>query len=198
MVLNEAIRQGQANIAEGLKTGQMRSDGPSARKARENKAGLNSPETVWQAPAKSGVALSKSKEKFTNGDGWSLKAKLIALLCLTSVVVLALGIWLNSLLGTHRPEQGVTPESSKLPVAGVDLAPRKPVRSPQQVDDGRPSGSDLDSTVSVDEKSAEAEPLPPVSSVGRNVICIQSISRACAMGQFWCATPVQASAALSD
>lgn len=176
MVLNEAIRQGQAKIAEGLKTGQMRSDGPSTRKPGEHKADLDRPESVWQSPAKSGAALLRSKEKSINGGRWPLKVKLVALLCLTSVVVVILGMWLYSLLGPSQLDPGGNPEPSRLPAGGV-YDPSKRVRSPQQVDDSRPGGSDLDPAVSVDKESAKAETSPPVSSVGLNVICIQSISR---------------------
>ena len=100
MALNEAIRQGQAKIAEGSKTGQMRSDGPSSRRHEED---LSSPENVTLNPVEKCRAMFlKSKEKPVILGQFSAKMKLIALFCAASIIVLALGIWLFSLVETDQ------------------------------------------------------------------------------------------------
>lgn len=173
MALNEAIRQGQAKIAEGLKTGQMKSDGPSARRAEKDKGGLSSPGNVIRTPVdKCWVYFLKSKERVTIWGQFSPKTKLAALLCAASVVVLALGIWLISLTGKDQPPQAGKPEPQRAPAANV-----VPVENEQAQKKFRlPGFGSRDSSDLVDSASPEKESLLPPPSRGDNVIWIQSIA----------------------
>ena len=170
MALNEAIRQGQAKIADGLKTGQMRSDGSSALRAEKDKRGLSSPESVVRNPVeKCRAFFLKSKEKSTILGRFSPKMKLIALLCAASIVILSLGIWLISLIGTG---QSPNPESQGTSIANIvpeeNEQAKKKFRLP-----GFGSG---DSSDLVNSASSEKESLLSPQSRGDNVIWIQSIA----------------------
>ncbi len=166
MALNDAIRQGQAKIADGLKTGQMRSDDPSAWRAEK---GLSSPENATQNPvSKCRAFFLKSEEKSTIWGQFPPKMKLIALLCAASIVVLLLGIWLISLLGT---DQSLNPEFQGTSVANS-------VSEENGQTSGKSSLSDFDgddSSESADSVSEKGSLLPPLSK-GDNVIWIQSIA----------------------
>ena len=170
MALNEAIRQGQAKIAEGLKTGQMRASFPAERRAEKDEGDLSGPENVMRNPVDKCRALFlKSKEKPMILGQFSQKMKLIALLCAALIIVLALGIWLISLVGTDQPSQAGDPESQRAPVANVipeeDEQAQKKSRLP-----GFDNGNSSESVVNASTK----ESLPPLSR-GDNVIWIQSI-----------------------
>ena len=164
MARNEAIRQGQAKIAEGLRTGQMRPDGPSSRKPEKD---LSSPENVTRNPVEKCRAMFlKSKEKPVILGQFSPKMKLIALFCAASITVLALGIWLFSLVGT---DQSPDPGSQGASVAGI---------SPEENEKKfrLPGFGGRDSSDSLDSASSEKETLLPPPSRGDNVIWIQSIA----------------------
>ncbi|MHC4555587.1 MAG: hypothetical protein ACYSUS_09985 [Planctomycetota bacterium] len=162
MALNDAIRQGQAKIADG--TGQMRSDDPSAWRAEK---GLSSPENATQKPVnKCRAFFLKSEEKSTIWGQFPPKMKLIALLCATSIVVLSLGIWLISLL---RTDQSLNPEFQGTSVANS-------VSEENGQTSGKSSLSDFDGDDSSESADSVSEKRPLLSSRGDNVICIQSIA----------------------
>ena len=161
MALNEAIRRGQARMAEG----------PSSQK--DEKAPL-CPEVAVRFPAQCRTVFLKSKEKFINGEWLSPKKKLIALLC----VALVLGMWLVSLLGTDPSsrEEMVVPQSFPVSDGSVvenKLAPfpAEPVRKGLGF-----SGVDKrDSSESTGQTIPGVAPQLSVVSKGVNVIWIQSI-----------------------
>jgi hypothetical protein len=168
MALNDAIRQGQAKIANGLKTGQMKSDGSSALRAEKGKADLPSPENVIQNPVgKCRAFFLKSKEKSVFWGQFPPKMKLIALLCAASIAVLALGIWLIFLIGD---DQSPNMEPQGTPV--VNIVPEENEQTEKKF--RLPGFGSRDSSDLVDTKDPEMEPLAPLSS-GDNVIWIQSI-----------------------
>jgi hypothetical protein len=171
MALNEAIRQGQAKIAESLKTGQMRSDGPSAQRAEKDKEALSSPGNVMQNPVDKCRALFKSKEKSVIWEQLPPKTKLIALFCVASVVALVLGLWLISLIGTDQPPQVGSSEPQKTPVAGAVSEENEQAKKKFRL----PGSSGRDSSDSVGSAASEKASLPPPSG-GANVILIQSIA----------------------
>ena len=164
MALNDAIRQGQAKIADGLKTVQMRSDDPSAWRAEK---GLSSPGNATQNPVnKCRAFFLKSEEKSMIWGKFPPKMKLIALLCAASIVVLSLGIWLISLL---RTDQSLNPEFQGTSVANS-------VSEENGQTSGKSSLSDFDGDDSSESADSVSEKRPLLSSRGDNVICIQSIA----------------------
>ena len=164
MAFNDAIRQGQAKIAEGLKTGQLRSDGPSAHRAGEDKGDLSSPGSAVQNPVeKSRAFFLKSKEKPMIWGQFSPKTRLIALSSAASIVLLVLGIWLISLTGE---DQSPNPESQG--ASGANIVSEENEQGKRELPAGR------DSSDSVGRASSEKESLLPPSK-GDNVIWIQSI-----------------------
>ena len=168
MALNEAIRQGQAKIAEGLKTGQMRSDSPSAR---EDEKDPLCPESEMQFPAKCRAIFFKSKEKPVIWELLSAKTKLVILLCAASIVALVLGLWLISLVGMDSLPQTGNPEPQKAPASAV-----VPEKNEQTKRKFRLLGfGSRDASDSVDTAPPEKESLP-LPSGGANVIWIQSIA----------------------
>lgn len=149
MILNEAIRQGQAKIAEGLKTGQMRADNlPAQENPRDNELALDD-----IAPGRAGFLRSKKKSIIR--EPLSYKAKLILLSC---VAVLVLGIWFVATL--INPEPSVPPDS---PAASGSLNESDASEEIESVQERmvRETGTEV--------------PLPVVST-GDNVICIQTIA----------------------
>ena len=164
MAFNDAIRQGQAKIAEGLKTGQLRSDGPSAHRAGEDKGDLSSPGSAVQNPVeKSRAFFLKSKEKPMIWGQFSPKTRLIALSSAASIVLLVLGIWLISLTGE---DQSPNPESQG--ASGANIV------SEENVQDEKPGLERGDSSKEVDSSGIEKGSLTPAAR-GDNVIWIQSI-----------------------
>jgi hypothetical protein len=107
-MLNEAIRQGQAKIAEGLKTGYMRSDyAASQAGAKDNKLDLDG-----IAPGRGGLLKSKEKSEI---DGFlSNKWKLLFLL---AFVVLVLGVWLITALRDSAPSEIPDTPTPKSPIS---------------------------------------------------------------------------------
>ena len=164
MAFNEAIRQGQAKIADGLKTGQTRSDVQSARKVEKDEGGLLSPGNAARNPVdKCRELFLKSKGKSTILGQFPPKMRLIALLCAASIVVLALGIWLFSLVGVDQLRTS-KPQKNRV----SDTVFGKNEQEKGNLLAGR------DSSGSVDSESSEKESLLPPSG-GDNVIWIQSI-----------------------
>ena len=160
MELNEAIRQGQAKIAEGLKTGQMRSDNSPAQ------ANPNDKELGFDGIAPGRAGYLKSKEKSTFGGTLPPKAKLILLAC---IALLVLGIWLvAALVKTEPTETPVLPGDPITTGSGTEIDAREKTK-PVQKREAPP-----EKTTPTDGKNEVVEPVPVVSS-GDNVILIQSI-----------------------
>ncbi len=157
MALNEAIRQGQAKIAKGLESGQLRSDGPAVG------------EKPSQVPDK--PALFRSKEAKT----WisvPFKTKVVPFSVL-GVVLLAV-IWLVFRSdGTDNPQvTEETPQQQTSP-GNIPGQPEKTVAAQQ--DDKEDTGffgfgkKKTDDKPDVQENSQETLP------AGANVIVIQQI-----------------------
>lgn len=156
--LNEAIRQGQAKIAEGLKTGQMRSDGPSAQKAEKDRRGLSGSENTMRSPNKGGAALLRSKEKSTMGSNLSSNTKLILLLCVVGAFMV---IWVAmALVNSGSAKQPNVPAANPENQSIASEERREPVQNQDPDQTSREIGT---------------EPLPPVVSTGDNVIVILTI-----------------------
>lgn len=113
--LSEAIRQGQAKIAKGLKTGQMRSDGPYKELFNKTKQGSGSPESPF------GIQddyVCECKEEVSDkaNVGISHKVLLIGLVFVVQILVLAIGFWLGSVY-SHKPAVKASLESKEAAAA---------------------------------------------------------------------------------
>ncbi|MBC8378463.1 MAG: hypothetical protein H8E62_04740 [Planctomycetes bacterium] len=153
MALYEAIRQGQAKIAEGLETGQMRSDG------------LTGDDEKPLVPDNS--ALFRSKEK-SRGISSQNKAR-IGLSAAAIVIILLFGVWISRIFKGSDEVQPVEPSVSQQTSAVIQSQPpEKTVPEKQQDDSG---------FFSLRQKKGETpvQPPKPVVSTGANVIVIQQI-----------------------
>ncbi|MHC4882725.1 MAG: hypothetical protein ACYTEN_00225 [Planctomycetota bacterium] len=154
MVLNEAIRQGQAKIAEGLKTGQMRSDSLSSQTGTRDKE-QNLDVVV---PGRAGFLTSKDKS--TMDRFLSSRAKLILL---SAFAVLVLGIGLTASLMKSTPDAAPDKPAEKSPVNEIAVPEKKvPIREQERADNN----------------SEVVVPIPmpaPATPQGDNVIWITSI-----------------------
>lgn len=154
MALNEAIRQGQAKIAEGLKTGQMRSDNPSSQ------AGSRDREKTLDGVVPGRVGFLISKDSSTMSGFLSSRTKYIILSCFAVLVV---GIGLTAFLQKSPP--------AAVPDRAVDKSPVNEIAAPGNIVPVREH-------VRADNKNEVTIPVPtsvPAMSQGDNVICIQSI-----------------------
>ena len=173
MALNEAIRQGQARVANGPKTGQVRSDGPSGRNTESSKEGMSHPENVMRRPVNKYRAFAlKSKEKAMIFGKLSPKTKLVALSCAALIVILVLGTWLVSLVGTEQTPQAGSPGPQRAPSVGVVSEENESAQKKFRL----PFFGSGDSSESVGSVPPEKEFLLPPPSGGANVIWIQSIA----------------------
>lgn len=109
--LNEAIRRGQAKIAEGLKTGQMRSDQSKTQPELKDKKDTVPPSPKMPFESK-GVFLT-SKEKSAYYSSLSSQTKSRILLYAVSVVVLALGILFVLTVVKPNPSKSVQDQDMK-------------------------------------------------------------------------------------
>lgn len=169
--LYEAIRQGQAKIAEGLKTGQMRSD-----RKRFAKSGLQS--TPYVPPA-------AQKNESTDYDAYSRsfmspKKALIILAVIAQGLVLVLGIWLGAMYFKDKQKVAEASPASSLdqrnepaekkvspPVAKAIVKPQTPQVENKPVQSPAPTEKKPETLVAVT--------LDP--STGDNVIVIQGIEQ---------------------
>ena len=161
MVLNEAIRQGQAKMVEG----------PSAQKIEKDQP---RPESVTQFSAKCRAVFLKSKEKFTNSEWFSPKMRLIALSCVALVLV----IWLVSLLSTDQSSQrgNPAPQGSLANAVGSEENKQDMLQEKQAKKEFSLFGlGKRDSSESTGKIAPEGGSQLPVLSKGLNVIWIQSI-----------------------
>jgi len=173
IAMNEAIRQGQAKIAEGLKTGQMRSDGPSAH---NEKKGQLSPENKLRSSFEVGPAFSRSKDTSTMGRFLSSNTKLVLLMAVVAIVMI---IALSATLTGRRPAE-VNDQS------GDSRAASEPrVEDTLDVDEGGPEQGPQPDESEATAKTEEDKPdeleavvVPPVVSTGDNVIVIYTIDPA--------------------
>ncbi|MDH4203120.1 MAG: hypothetical protein OEV87_09515 [Phycisphaerae bacterium] len=154
MVLNEAIRQGQAKIAEGLKTGQMRSGSPSSQTGTRDK------EQNFDVVVPGRAGFLTSKDKSTMDRVLSSRAKLILL---SAFAVLVLGIGLTASLMKSTPDAVPDKPVEESPINEI-AAPEKtvPIREQDQADNKS--------------KTIVPAPMPvPATPQGGNVIWITSI-----------------------
>ena len=155
--LNEAIRQGQARIAEGLKTGQMRSDGPSVQKPEPRKRELFDTESPRRFSAGRGLFFLKSKKSSGFTGSLAQKAKLKLLLVLALLIA---GIWIVAAL--LNPEPSDTPDVAVSPGSETD-----PAAAEEGISEQVPEQEVIETAGGVS---------PPVAGGGDNVILIESIS----------------------
>ncbi len=106
LAINEAIRQGQAKIAKGLRTGQMSSDGPSGQTELVGRKSPPGPKKSAYRPKKSWEEILKSKEKSKMVAGLVAPRKSAVLLYAGAVVVLGLLVW--TLLAIMGPDESPT------------------------------------------------------------------------------------------
>ena len=180
MALYEAIRQGQAKIAQGLETGQMRSDGAPQPKSQKFREPLKSsrPRLV----AKSAL-FEKSKE---TQQGLLSSPKTIKIgLTAGAVVIVLLVVWLFSLLfGGSEPTNDTVAQQPRQPESTTQYLPVEPVKAVKE-DDTQPQQPPVEEKKTTlfgfgkkDEKpTAPVEPVekPIEPSIGKNVIVIASI-----------------------
>jgi hypothetical protein len=188
MALYEAIRQGQMKIADGLKNGQMRSDG--TRQGTQKVRPID-----YKGPEPGQNALLGSEERPLRAAKPS-KALMVGLGIAAQVLILGLGIWLGVLfVGGSDDQPPVSQEST--PAAGSENDGHLFAGSPSDSDDDNEEVATAAKTEETkpksgflwmkpkdekeQEKAAEAkketvEKQPTVVSSGSNVIVIQSIS----------------------
>lgn len=175
MVLNDAIRQGQARIQEGLKSGRMRSDNPyaysSANKAKEDP---KKPESLWQPPPKGVGVLSKSKKVLLGFFESGRKFKLSVVVFLVILAVLILDAWVEnssqSLPGnTDTGDQIISEQSTEMMNQDADSESTSSFSLFGKDDKKSADVSDKD------EDPAKIVSSSMVASEGNNVIWIQSI-----------------------
>jgi len=172
--LYEAIRQGQMKIAEGLKTGQMRSD----------RRRLTSPGTAPRPYSGAEAATSAESDYEYNASPVSSKAALIGAAIVAQVVILALGIWFGAMFFKNRgetaqaaePQAAVSKETERTPgrypapIMSVPDREASPVSYQVQETAKSPAPTAVEPVNIV---AAVAE--KPVVSTGGNVIVIQGI-----------------------
>jgi hypothetical protein len=169
--LTEAIRQGQAKIAKGLKTGQMRSDGACMDAARKRKTDPDtqepSPEVVSDFKAPNFV--EDFKKKMVAGLS-NNKNVVVGLVVAGQLIIFGLGFWLGAIFS--RGSAPTTAQTSSDEVAVTQKAdtqipePAKPVvNAPKDV------------TAAPKTTSASTEdPARLKPEKGTNTIVIQSIA----------------------
>lgn len=154
MALYEAIRQGQAKIAKGLESGQMRSDSRFHKKEAPNPVHNSAGPLEEHAKSPGIAALSKT---------------LAAVSGVAVLVVLLFGIWLGMYFA-NRPVPAVVPEDDD-PAAVINAAPDDvPARTEQ-----RGSGSLGLGGRTQPQPANEPQPVMPAATTGANVIVIQQI-----------------------
>ncbi len=159
MALYEAIRQGQAKIAQGLESGQMRSDGtPLPQKATKAVSGKN-------------VLL----KKIDSLSGISALSKILAAAAGVTVVVIVLFvIWL-----VIRPDS--QPEPPVSDTIGGTVSPQQslqqaPVEEQKQTQKDQNSGFfGFGGKKNDQQTEPKPEPAGPSAEPGQNVIVIQQI-----------------------
>lgn len=170
LVINEAIRQGQAKIQEGLKTGQMRSDRRTFQSGIKDKNGSLNAEKP--SPFRQGGDTLTSKDRLIRfGDVLISKSKV--LLYALSVVGLAAVLWaFLAVLNNNKPE---SPENKGAYVPDENAAQTVDTSEDKQLANKRPSGSAEEAAPEA--KVPEIEPTAVVSGAykGDNVIWIQRI-----------------------
>lgn len=180
MALYEAIRQGQAKIADGLKTGQMRGDWPHQKK-KGPKVKEYETEAVTQKPHIGDMsALLRSKEKRLM-PVLSSKTVMILLGCTLQLLILGLGIWIGILYYGNKgevsqvpaPKTDFTPSNKVIDEPPVDSG-SGPVQVPQNPPPQRPI-EPKDKQEPVIEK-VEKQTTISSAPTGSNVIVIQGIT----------------------
>ncbi len=177
MALYEAIRQGQAKIAQGLETGQMRSDGLGQQKTQKPIA----PQMGSQQRLVAKCALFESKE--TSQGFWTSPKMVKIAMVGGSILIVLIVVWLLSLLfGGDEPvpvsQPPAEPTQQIQPAEPVETA-EKTENIVEEVKEEKKTG--LFGFGKKEPKAEESPPAKPVeptieSSIGKNVIVIASIS----------------------
>jgi hypothetical protein len=172
--LYEAIRQGQMKIAEGLKTGQMRSD------RRRFTSGASQNRLYGGAE----MTPSDETEYEYSRPAISSKALLIGAAVVIQAVILILGIWFGAMFFKDRGEtvpptdtpavaRAETPETSRRSTPPVMSVPDREAGPVSYQVRETPTATPVVSSAKTAPPVVQAPP-PPVST-GGNVIVIQGI-----------------------
>jgi len=171
--LSEAIRQGQAKIAKGLKTGQMRSDGPYKELLKKAKPASGNSEF-------SGIRDESGrvyKEEVSDKPNFAVSAKvlLIGMAAVVQILVLAVGFWLGTIYSQKGAVQSGLEPKQESPSVIIRQEQKTAAATPEPV---------KEPLVPVRKETEVPKPVPIVSEElprlkpekGTNVIVIQGIS----------------------
>lgn len=178
MALYEAIRQGQAKIAQGLENGQMRSDGQGRQNAQQQT-------NLKSASRQRLVGKSALLESQETAQGFLTSPMAIKVVMAGgALVIVILLVWLGGLIFSREKAVDSTTTATETPTAAAQ--PQPPVQPPskpveQKPEEEKPKKSLF--TLNRDKEPKEevkTEPEKPVqqvfeSTIGKNVIVIQSI-----------------------
>lgn len=178
MALYEAIRQGQAKIAQGLENGQMRSDASGQQKVQ--KQPVPQPGSRQRLVAKS--ALFETKE--TSQSLWASPLTVKIALAGGAIVVVLLVVSLFSMLFkgeqptqpvAQQPSDPVTPQYQPIEQVTPEKQPVKVVEAP--IEEKKTGIFGFGGKKEPKKEEPVAKSTEPVieSSVGKNVIVIASI-----------------------
>jgi hypothetical protein len=175
--LYEAIRQGQAKIAEGLKTGQMRSD----RKRLAKITPQSQPYSAAQAPVEEEPSMEEEDYGDT-GSSVSSKPMVIGLIAAAQLFVLIVGIWFGAYLFKDKNKEAIKEEPVNPPaLAENPVTPAPKTSLPVLKEQPGPVAAPVREkpvTLPPVQTEKKTEPVPPATesrSTGNNVIVIQGI-----------------------
>ena len=173
LVLNEAIRQGQAKIAEGLKTGQMRSE------RSHGKSDIEDPESILTGKSRSTNGRKsdffKSRDISSKFGNWTSKRKATVLIYVASAVLLGLAVWMILAVGnSDRQQPGGNSSGALSSETGINSG----TGSERQANSSETPVFFGGRTESSQPAQGETSVVPPVGKLpqGDNVIWIQSIA----------------------
>lgn len=172
--LYEAIRQGQMKIAEGLKTGQMRSD----RRRFASGASQNRSLAQTEADSSAGNVYEYSASPLSS------KAVLIGAAIVVQVAILILGIWFGAMFFKNRDKTARTAETAAAASSQTEETTRRsgaPVMSVPEDREVSPVSYQVRQTPTMPAVDQPARTVPAVietpapANTGGNVIVIQGI-----------------------
>lgn len=172
LVLNEAIRQGQAKIQQGLINGQMRSDRGVSQSGNESQQGVLNPEKPTPFKPDRKTFLSKDRIKF--GRVWVSWQKVV--LYAGSVIGLAVVLWTTMAIFSNKPPSEVDNKPPSNAGSSSQSGLGTSVESIREISRFGNLGAGDNSDEKNEDKKDSKEPVVAVVSSGDNVIWIVSIS----------------------